>query len=157
MSRVFIGIGQAFHAPACYALVAMYFPDSRRASANGVYCAGNYLGAAISSLCLTMAGVVGESCSIPLWLEAAEATSLRESCRHVCDASKAMERGLRRVATDGVHLGCLRGGHGGRTVLHCRPPARCALRAARLEAPPFLEAFALSSALDRFWCTHVRR
>lgn len=61
---MFIGIGQAFHAPACYALIAMYFSDSRRASANGVYCAGNYLGAAISSLCLASAGVLGE-CMIP--------------------------------------------------------------------------------------------
>ena len=60
VSRVFLGIGEAFNAPACYALITLYFPHSRRATANGIYSTGTYLGSAISSLCLAVAVLLGE-------------------------------------------------------------------------------------------------
>lgn len=59
MTRILIGMGQAFNAPACYGLITLYFPDSHRATANGIYSTGTYLGSAVSSLCLTLAGSIG--------------------------------------------------------------------------------------------------
>lgn len=44
MTRILIGMGQAFNAPACYGLITLYFPDSHRATANGIYSTGTYLG-----------------------------------------------------------------------------------------------------------------
>ncbi len=55
-----LGIGEAFNAPACYALITLYFPHARRATANGIYSTGTYLGSALSSLCLALALLVGE-------------------------------------------------------------------------------------------------
>ena len=60
MARVFLGIGEAFNAPACYALITLYFPHSRRATANGIYSTGTYLGSAVSSLCLALAVLLGK-------------------------------------------------------------------------------------------------
>lgn len=60
VARNFLGFGEAFNAPACYAMITLYFPHSRRATANGIYSTGTYLGSAISSLCLALAGVLGE-------------------------------------------------------------------------------------------------
>lgn len=60
VTRIFLGIGEAFNAPACYALITLYFPMKKRATANGIYSTGTYLGSAISSLCLAIAGYVGE-------------------------------------------------------------------------------------------------
>lgn len=60
IARIFLGIGEAFNAPACYALITLYFPHSRRATANGIYSTGTYLGSALSSLCLALAVVLGE-------------------------------------------------------------------------------------------------
>lgn len=60
MSRVVLGIGEAFNAPACYALITLYFPHSRRATANGIYSTGTYLGSALSSLCIALAVLFGE-------------------------------------------------------------------------------------------------
>ncbi|CAN0336483.1 unnamed protein product, partial [Ascophyllum nodosum] len=57
--RIFLGIGEAFNAPACYALITLYFPHSRRATANGFYSTGTYLGSAMSSLCLAVAVLIG--------------------------------------------------------------------------------------------------
>ncbi|KAG5188640.1 major facilitator superfamily domain-containing protein [Tribonema minus] len=57
-ARVFLAIGQAFNAPACYSVIDWYFP-SRRSTANGVYSAGTYLGAGLSSLCILAAELVG--------------------------------------------------------------------------------------------------
>ncbi|CAM9401026.1 unnamed protein product, partial [Sphacelaria rigidula] len=59
VARVIIGIGEAFNAPACYGLITLYFPKSQRATANGIYSTGTYLGSAVSSLCLTLAGIIG--------------------------------------------------------------------------------------------------
>lgn len=58
--RVLLGIGEAFNAPACYALITLYFPHFKRATANGIYSTGTYLGSAMSSLCLAIAVGIGE-------------------------------------------------------------------------------------------------
>ncbi|CAN0498767.1 unnamed protein product, partial [Laminaria digitata] len=60
VARIFLGFGEAFNAPACYALITLYFPHSRRATANGIYSTGTYLGSALSSLCLAVAVLLGE-------------------------------------------------------------------------------------------------
>ncbi|CAN0238760.1 unnamed protein product, partial [Hapterophycus canaliculatus] len=61
IAQIVLGIGEAFNAPACYALITLYFPHSRRATANGIYSTGTYLGSALSSLCLATAALLGES------------------------------------------------------------------------------------------------
>lgn len=60
VARIFLGIGEAFNAPACYALITLYFPNSRKATANGIYSTGTYLGSALSSLCISIATILGE-------------------------------------------------------------------------------------------------
>ncbi|CAM9938549.1 unnamed protein product, partial [Choristocarpus tenellus] len=59
VSRLLVGVGEAFNAPACYTLISAYFRNSQRATANGIYSTGTYLGSAMSSLCLCLAGIVG--------------------------------------------------------------------------------------------------
>ncbi|CAN0235325.1 unnamed protein product, partial [Ectocarpus sp. 12 AP-2014] len=59
VSQIVLGIGEAFNAPACYAMITLYFPHSKRATANGIYSSGTYLGSAMSSLCLALAVLLG--------------------------------------------------------------------------------------------------
>ncbi|CAM9538661.1 unnamed protein product, partial [Discosporangium mesarthrocarpum] len=59
IARILVGFGEAFNAPACYALISAYFPHTERATANGIYSTGTYLGSAVSSLCLSLAGAIG--------------------------------------------------------------------------------------------------
>ncbi|CAN0244086.1 unnamed protein product, partial [Phaeothamnion confervicola] len=58
-ARIFVGIGQAFNAPCCYTVIAYFFPPAGRATANGIYSTGTYVGAALSSLCIMLAGAIG--------------------------------------------------------------------------------------------------
>jgi len=54
-SRALLGLGQAFLAPAAYSLIAAYFPPEKRATANGFYNLGVYVGGALSSISFTLA------------------------------------------------------------------------------------------------------
>ena len=58
-ARLILGAGQAFSNPASYALIADYFPENKRAEANGLFACGVYLGGGIASLCLDMAETWG--------------------------------------------------------------------------------------------------
>ena len=53
--RLLLGAGQAFTNPASYALIADYFPEEKRAEANGLFACGVYIGGGVASLCLEMA------------------------------------------------------------------------------------------------------
>ena len=53
--RLVLGAGQAFTNPASYALIADYFPEDKRAEANGLFACGVYIGGGVASLCLEMA------------------------------------------------------------------------------------------------------
>lgn len=58
-SRLLLGIGEAFLAPAAYSIIAAYFPAEKRATANGFYSLGVYVGGALSSVSLAVAAIVG--------------------------------------------------------------------------------------------------
>lgn len=57
--RVLLGLGQAFNAPCCYALLTAHFQEGGRPLANGIYSMGTYLGAGLSSLSILLALAVG--------------------------------------------------------------------------------------------------
>lgn len=59
LSRILLGIGESFSAPASYSLIADYFPADRRAEANGIYAFGVYVGGGLSSMSIAMAESVG--------------------------------------------------------------------------------------------------
>ncbi|KAJ8602568.1 hypothetical protein CTAYLR_008761 [Chrysophaeum taylorii] len=58
-SRVLVGIAQGFNAPCSYAVIAHHYAPAERATANGVYSAGTYVGSALSSLSLVAAMMLG--------------------------------------------------------------------------------------------------
>ncbi len=57
--RVIVGVGQAFNAPACYRAIACHFQESDRPTANGIYSAGTYAGAALASACAWLSAFIG--------------------------------------------------------------------------------------------------
>jgi MFS family permease len=59
LSRILLGVGEAFSGPASYSLIADYFPADRRAEANGIYAFGIYVGGGLSSLSIAMAETIG--------------------------------------------------------------------------------------------------
>lgn len=59
LSRVALGIGEAFSAPPAYSLIADFFPVESRATANGIYSFGVYVGGGLSSLSIVMAKGLG--------------------------------------------------------------------------------------------------
>lgn len=59
VSRVVLGVGEAFSAPASYSIIADYFPVEGRGEANGIYAIGVYVGTALGSLSIAMAHEVG--------------------------------------------------------------------------------------------------
>jgi len=59
VSRVILGIGESFSAPASYSLIADYFPVEARAEANGIYAFGVYVGGGLGSLAIAMANGFG--------------------------------------------------------------------------------------------------
>ena len=50
--RLVLGVGQAFTNPASYSLIADYFPEEKRAQANGLFACGVYVGGGVASLCI---------------------------------------------------------------------------------------------------------
>ncbi len=58
-SQLLLGAGLSFLTPAAYSLIAAYYPPESRASANGVYSLGVYLGGAMSSISLTLSTYYG--------------------------------------------------------------------------------------------------
>mmetsp|Transcript_23972 Transcript_23972/g.31122 ORF Transcript_23972/g.31122 Transcript_23972/m.31122 type:complete len:410 (+) Transcript_23972:92-1321(+) len=59
ISRIILGIGESFSAPASYSLIADYFPVEARAEANGIYAFGVYVGGGLGSLAIAMSDGVG--------------------------------------------------------------------------------------------------
>ncbi|KAJ8613838.1 hypothetical protein CTAYLR_004936 [Chrysophaeum taylorii] len=57
--RLVLGLGQAFSNPASYSLIADYFPEEKRAMANGLFACGVYIGGGLASLCISMANGLG--------------------------------------------------------------------------------------------------
>eukprot|EP00640_Fibrocapsa_japonica_P001666 CAMPEP_0113938068 /NCGR_PEP_ID=MMETSP1339-20121228/4488_1 /TAXON_ID=94617 /ORGANISM="Fibrocapsa japonica" /LENGTH=497 /DNA_ID=CAMNT_0000941003 /DNA_START=447 /DNA_END=1940 /DNA_ORIENTATION=+ /assembly_acc=CAM_ASM_000762 len=84
VSRILVGVGQAFNAPCAYMTIAALFPVEKRSTANGLYSTGTYLGAGLSSLSLmmalnlgwrmvsAMAGVVGLLAAISVYFSVSE-------------------------------------------------------------------------------------
>eukprot|EP00953_Heterococcus_sp_UTEX-ZZ885_P008758 5213-Heterococcus_DN1.PRE.2 len=63
--RVLQGIAQAFTTPAAYTLLADAFPESSRATANGIYSSGVYVGGACASLTVLLTASIGwRDCSL---------------------------------------------------------------------------------------------
>lgn len=58
-TRLVLGVAQGFNAPCAYPVLAYHFSPAERATANGVYSTGTYLGSALSSLSLLAAVYVG--------------------------------------------------------------------------------------------------
>jgi len=58
-SRIALGIGESFSAPASYSLIADYFPAEGRGEANGIYAFGVYIGSGLGSLSIAMAEQIG--------------------------------------------------------------------------------------------------
>lgn len=58
-ARVLLGIGQAFASPPAYSLIADLFSQEYRATANGIFSFGVYLGGGLSSLSILMAQKIG--------------------------------------------------------------------------------------------------
>jgi MFS family permease len=58
-SRLGLGITESLAAPACYALIAAYFPMAERGAANGVYSCGIYIGGGLASLSILIARSAG--------------------------------------------------------------------------------------------------
>jgi len=58
-ARLGLGMFAAFSTPATYSLIASYFPPETRATANGIYAFGVYVGGGLSSLSIIMAHGVG--------------------------------------------------------------------------------------------------
>eukprot|EP00630_Chrysocystis_fragilis_P007346 CAMPEP_0197395608 /NCGR_PEP_ID=MMETSP1165-20131217/7168_1 /TAXON_ID=284809 /ORGANISM="Chrysocystis fragilis, Strain CCMP3189" /LENGTH=448 /DNA_ID=CAMNT_0042921373 /DNA_START=30 /DNA_END=1379 /DNA_ORIENTATION=+ len=85
--RLLLGFGQAFSNPASYSLIADYFPEEKRAQANGLFACGVYLGGGLASLCISMASSMGwrATCfliaTIGFALAAVEVLSVREPTR----------------------------------------------------------------------------
>ncbi|CAM9631107.1 unnamed protein product, partial [Phaeothamnion confervicola] len=59
LSRLVLGVGEAFSAPAAYSLIADYFPADGRAEANGIYAFGVYVGGGLGSMSIAMARGMG--------------------------------------------------------------------------------------------------
>ncbi|KAJ1452530.1 major facilitator superfamily domain-containing protein [Pelagophyceae sp. CCMP2097] len=80
-------VGQAFSGPASYSLIADYFPEERRAQANGLFACGVYVGGGLASLCASMAVAVGwrNTClliaALGFLLASAEGAIVREPLR----------------------------------------------------------------------------
>lgn len=55
VTRIIVGIAQGFNAPCSYPIIVSHFPPHERATANGIYSAGTYLGSALSSFSLLIA------------------------------------------------------------------------------------------------------
>lgn len=58
-TRFVLGIAQGFNAPCSYPIIVSLFTPGERATANGIYSVGTYLGSALSSLSLVAAMLVG--------------------------------------------------------------------------------------------------
>lgn len=58
-TRFVLGIAQGFNAPCSYPVIVSLFSPGERATANGIYSVGTYLGSALSSLSLVAAMLVG--------------------------------------------------------------------------------------------------
>lgn len=59
VTRLVLGVAQGFNAPCAYPVLAYHFSPAERATANGVYSTGTYLGSALSSLSLLAAVYLG--------------------------------------------------------------------------------------------------
>jgi MFS family permease len=87
VSRIMLGFGQSFSSPASYSMIADYFPVEQRATANGMYAWGVYVGGGLSSLSIIMAehegwrGTCFTIASIGLVLSAVFVLSVREPPR----------------------------------------------------------------------------
>lgn len=58
-ARLTLGMFAAFSTPATYSLIASYFPPETRATANGIYAFGVYVGGGLSSLSIVMSHQIG--------------------------------------------------------------------------------------------------
>eukprot|EP00640_Fibrocapsa_japonica_P001860 CAMPEP_0113940958 /NCGR_PEP_ID=MMETSP1339-20121228/6974_1 /TAXON_ID=94617 /ORGANISM="Fibrocapsa japonica" /LENGTH=453 /DNA_ID=CAMNT_0000944957 /DNA_START=10 /DNA_END=1371 /DNA_ORIENTATION=+ /assembly_acc=CAM_ASM_000762 len=59
LSRILLGLGQAFLVPPAYSIIADYFQKENLATANGIFAWGVYLGGGLSSLSIVMADSLG--------------------------------------------------------------------------------------------------
>ena len=59
MSRMMLGLFEAFCGPAGYSLIADYFPPRTRTTAIAIYVFGNYAGGGLSSLVIPIIGKYG--------------------------------------------------------------------------------------------------
>ncbi|KAJ8613829.1 hypothetical protein CTAYLR_004921 [Chrysophaeum taylorii] len=59
VARFVLGVAQGFNAPCAYPMILAHFAPPERATANGLYSSGTYLGAALSSLSLVAAMLLG--------------------------------------------------------------------------------------------------
>ena len=87
--RLVLGAGQAFTNPASYALIADYFPEDKRAEANGLFACGVYIGGGVASLCLQMAeswGWAARASSSPSSASASSSTSSSCASRRAAGA-----------------------------------------------------------------------
>lgn len=119
-ARVAQGVGQAFAAPASYSLIADYFPSEYRATANGLYAFGVYVGGGLSSLSLLLATWMGWRLTVMLvgglgvLLSACVLAAVREPARAAAGAPAAASVSASASAQQEEEEG---GGGGGRDAL----------------------------------------